>query len=227
MNSIDLLSEKYKNGSEIIKDLDSLVYFFHDDVERIFARKNGRMLSWEAYSYSIDVTRNQILEKQHLDGIKRFMQLEATSALRWLIARLTNNSLNYYCSVKNHKITKEDVWYEESQIYEFIDIETIKNQNPKLFKEVFERLSRDALFRRDDFDFYDFEYLCGKYGLNLSEYVLSPVAITAEIASSGGAQLLFGFDDHETETEIEKKNNFAQRLNMLKKHKKIKRGRLF
>jgi hypothetical protein len=197
MNSIDLLSEKYKNACEIIEDLESIIYFLHDDIERIVASRWGRPLSWDAYSYSVDVTRRQLTNKQHLDGVKRFIQLEAAPALRWLVARLTNNAINHYRSFKDHKIADEDLWYEESLVHDLIDIDTIKDRSPEIFHEVFVRLSRDALFGFDDFDLYDFEYLCAKYGLDLSEYTLSPFAITAEIAASGGAQLLFGFDEIE------------------------------
>lgn len=221
MNSIQLLSKKYKNSYEIIDDVDSIVYFLFDDVDRLL-NSQRLILTWDAYTYSINITKAQIIKKQHLRGIKHFIGLETKPALRWLVSRLANNSVNYY---KRKRYANDDTSYDESLIYDFLDIDKIQKNDPELFKLGLRKLSMDVLFRVDDFDWKDFSTLCSRYGQDPEEYALSPASSSAEASNSGAVQLLFNF--YEDEDEDVTTSSFSQQMKILKNYKKTKQERLF
>lgn len=217
LNSIDILLKKYTNTAEILENYDEIAYFLHDDVEHILW-KERKPLSWVAFSHSIDITRQQLLFKQHLDGIKEFLGLDAEGALRWLVSRLKNNSINFY-KEKPHEAV---VYYDESLNYDLMDIEKTKANNPTDFTNAFARLARDALLC-EDFDWQDFLYLCRKYEIDSEQFVLSPVTSSAEQSAAGFLQLVFGFDgDGQQRTIRTKVKRFYG-----KRKRKRKEGGLF
>lgn len=185
LNSIDILLREYTNTEDILDNFDEIVNFLHDDVERI-CQADGKTLSWVAYSHSIDTTRRQLTHKQHLRGIQEFHSLEVKEALRWLVSRLKNNSVNFY----KEKPHAEDMYYEESHIYDLGDIEKIRKIDPDRFELAFATLARTALMS-SDFDWHDFLYLCEKYEMDPKKYELSPVTTIGVESESGYVQLKF------------------------------------
>lgn len=192
---------EYANTAEILENYDEIAYFLHDDVEHMLW-KERKTLSWVAFCHSVDITRQQLFYKQHLDGIKEFLGLDVDveAALRWLVSRLKNNSVNFY----KEKPHEADVYYDESLTYDLMDIEKTKTNNPTDFRNAFARLARDALLC-EDFDWQDFLYLCQKYEINSEEFVLSPVTSLAEQSAAGFLQLVFGFDADEQQRRIRPK----------------------
>lgn len=182
---------EYANTAEILENYDEIAYFLHDDVEHMLW-KERKTLSWVAFCHSVDITRQQLFYKQHLDGIKEFLGLDVEAALRWLVSRLKNNSINFY----KQKPHEADVYYDESPTYDLMDIEKIRKIDPARFELAFATLARTALLS-SDFDWGDFLYLCKKYGMDPEKYELSPATTMGVESDSGFVQLRFVIDDND------------------------------
>lgn len=205
MQLIEVLrhSSKIKTIDDLLNNFDSIVELARDDIYKIAKAKRILFTDFDfAYGDAVEMLRSQ-LQKSHLKGIKRFLQCEnICNAISWLIERLLNNMRNIttnqkyklYCSPsfaqlhENIKSDNEiDIVIELMELEKF-DRDTLKNGLQKTWE--------DSMFD-EDFDHLDMEYLCKKFGFEMSEIagaqVMNLQKCKKEQNKSGNFQLVFVF----------------------------------
>ncbi|QEZ89308.1 hypothetical protein ACIB15232_1196 [Aliarcobacter cibarius] len=205
MQLVEILrySNKIKTVDDLLNNFDSVVELARDDIYKIAKSKRLLFSDFDfAYADAVEMLRSQ-LQKSHLKGISRFLQCKnILNSVSWLIERLLNNMRNIttnqkyklYCAPSFKQLHENIESNDELEvIIELIDLEkfdrdTLKNGLQRLW---------NVSIHEEDFDYFDIEYLCKKFGFEVSEIVEDQAnnlqKYKKEQTESGNSQLVFIF----------------------------------
>jgi hypothetical protein len=205
MQLVEILSHsnKIKTVDDLLNHFDLVVELARDDIYKIAKSKRLLFSDFDfAYADAVEMLKSQ-LQKSHLKGISRFLKCEnIANAVSWLMERLLNNMRNIttnqkyklYCVPsfgqlhENIKSNDELEAVLELMELERFDKETIKNGLGTIWQ--------NSMFE-EDFDYLDMEYLCKKFGFEISEIVgteaINLQKYKKEQTESGHSQLVFVF----------------------------------
>ena len=206
MQLVEILSHsnKIKTVDDLLNHFDLVVELARDDIYKI--AKSKRLLFGDfdfAYADAVEMLKSQ-LQKSHLKGISRFLKCENISnAVSWLIERLLNNMRNIttnqkyklYCAPsfgQLHENIKSN--NELESVLELMELEKFDRDT---LKKGLQTIWENSMFE-EDFDYFDMEYLCKKFGFEVSEIVgtqaINLQKYKKEQTGSGQVQLMMVFD---------------------------------
>ena len=207
MQLVEILSHcnKIKTVDDLLNHFDLVVELARDDIYKI--AKSKRLLFGDfdfAYADAVEMLKSQ-LQKSHLKGISRFLKCEnIANAVSWLIERLLNNMRNIttnqkyklYCAPSFGQLHENIKSNDELEaVLELMELEKFDRDTIKKGLQV---IWKNSMFE-EDFDYFDMEYLCKKFGFEVSE-IIGTEAINLqkykkEQTESGYSQLMMVFDD--------------------------------
>lgn len=207
MQLVEILSHsnKIKTVDDLLNHFDLVVELASDDIYKI--AKSKRLLFGDfdfAYGDAVEMLKGQ-LQKSHLKGISRFLQCENISnAVSWLIERLLNNMRNIttnqkyklYCAPsfgQLHENIKSN-----DEIENVIELMELEKFDRETIKKGLQTIWENSMFE-EDFDSLDMEYLCKKFGFEVSQIVgieaINLQKFKKEQTQSGHSQLMMVFND--------------------------------
>lgn len=207
MQLVEILSHsnKIKTVDDLLNNFDLIIELARDDIYKIAKSKRLLFSDFDfAYGDAVEMLRSQ-LQKSHLKGISRFLQCENISnAVSWLIERLLNNMRNIttnqkyklYCAPsfgQLHENIKSNDEIEE--VFELIELEKFDKDT---IKKGLQTIWNNSILE-EDFDYFDMEYLCKKFGFEVSQIVgteaINFQKFKKEQTQSGHSQLMMVFND--------------------------------
>lgn len=207
MQLVEILSHsnKIKTVDDLLNHFDLVVELARDDIYKI--AKSKRLLFGDfdfAYCDAVKMLKSQ-LQKSHLKGISRFLQCENISnAVSWLIERLLNNMRNIttnqkyklYCAPSFGQLHENIKSNDELEA--MLELMELERFDRDIIKKGLQIIWDNSMFE-EDFDYFDMEYLCKKFGFEVSE-IIGTQAINLqkykkEQTKSGHSQLMMVFDD--------------------------------
>ena len=206
MQLVEILSHsnKIKTLDDLLNHFDLLVELARDDIYKIAKSKRLLFCDFDfAYADAVEMLKSQ-LQKSHLKGVSRFLQCENISnAVSWLIERLLNNMRNIttnqkyklYCAPSFGQLHENIKSNDELEaVLELMELEKFDRDTIKKGLQI---IWENSMFE-EDFDYFDMEYLCKKFGFEVSE-IIGTQAINLqkykkEQAESGHSQLVFVFE---------------------------------
>ena len=207
MQLVEILSHsnKIKTLDDLLNHFDLVVDLARDDIYKIAKSKRLLFCDFDfAYGDAVEMLKSQ-LQKSHLKGISRFLQCEnIANAVSWLIERLLNNMRNIttnqkyklYCAPSfgqlHENIKSND---ELDAVLELMELEKFDKDT---IKKGLQTIWNNSILE-EDFDYFDMEYLCKKFGFEVSE-IIGTEAINLqkykkEQTQSGHSQLMMVFED--------------------------------
>ncbi len=207
MQLVEILSysNRIKTVDDLLNNFDSVAELARYDIYKIAKSKRLLFSDFDfAYADAVEMLKSQ-LQKPHLKGISRFLQCENISnAVSWLITRLlanmrnitTNQKYKLYCAPSfgqlHGNIKSND---EIETVLELMDLDKFDKD---IIKKGLQTIWDNSMFE-EDFDYFDIEYLCKKFGFEVSE-ILGTEAINLqkykkEQTKSVYSQLMMVFDD--------------------------------
>ena len=207
MQLVEILS--HSNKIKIIDDLlnhfDLVVELARDDIYKIAKSKRLLFSDFDfAYADAVEILKSQ-LQKSHLKGISRFLKCEnIANAISWLIERLLNNMRNIttnqkyklYCAPSFGQLHENIKSNDELEaVLELMELEKFDRDT---IKKGLQSIWKNAMFE-EDFDYFDMEYLCKKFGFEVSQIVgteaINLQKYKKEQTESGHSQLMMVFED--------------------------------
>lgn len=205
MKTIEILNciSKINNIDDLLNHFDLIVELAKDDVYKIAKSKRLKFSDFDfAYGDAVEMLKSQ-LQKSHLKGINRFLKCEnIANAVSWLIERLLNNMRNIttnqkyklFCAPSFSQLYENiKSNYELETMLELIELEKLDRDT---LKKGLETISKNLIFE-DDFDYCDLQYLCEKFGFEVSEIVGTQAnnlqKYKKEQTESGNSQLVLVF----------------------------------
>jgi hypothetical protein len=183
-------SKKIATISDIVNNIDFVTDLTKEDVLKLTKSKKIYFADFDfTYSDAVEMLKKQI-KKSHLKAIKRFIQFEnIEKALKWLISRILNNSINITTNRK-YKLFCRPIFLElhenieiesdHNRAIELLDLEKVDTNTIKIgLKNVWNEAKYDS-----DFDFEDFEELCCKFKFNAREVVGSDTLAQLKFSKS-------------------------------------------
>ena len=207
MQLVEILSHsnKIKTIDDLLNHFDLVVELARDDIYKIAKSKRLLFSDFDfAYADAVEILKSQ-LQKSHLKGISRFLKCEnIANAVSWLIERLLNNMRNIttnqkyklYCAPSFGQLHENIKSNDELEaVLELMELEKFDRDT---IKKGLQAISKNAMFE-EDFDYFDMEYLCKKFGFEVSQ-ILGTEAINfqkykKEQTESGHSQLVMVFED--------------------------------
>ena len=207
MQLVEILSHsnKIKTVDDLLNHFDLVVELARDDIYKIAKSKRLLFSDFDfAYGDAVEMLRSQ-LQKSHLKGISRFLKCEnIANAVSWLIERLLNNMRNIttnqkyklYCAPSFGQLHENIKSNDELEaVLELMELEKFDRDTIKKGLQV---IWKNSMFE-EDFDYFDMEYLCKKFGFEVSE-IIGTEAINLqkykkEQTESGYSQLMMVFED--------------------------------
>ncbi|QHG91290.1 hypothetical protein CVO_05305 [Sulfurimonas sp. CVO] len=207
MQLVEILSHsnKIKTVDDLLNHFDLVVELARDDIYKIAKSKRLKFSDFDfAYADAVEMLKSQ-LQKSHLKGISRFLKCEnIANAVSWLIERLLNNMRNIttnqkyklYCAPSfgqlHENIKSND---ELDAVLELMELEKFDKDT---IKKGLQTIWNNSILE-EDFDYFDMEYLCKKFGFEVSQ-IIGTEAINLqkykkEQTQSGHSQLMMVFDD--------------------------------
>ena len=181
MQLVEILrySNKIKTVDDLLNNFDSVVELARDDIHKI--AKSKRLLFGDfdfTFGEAIKILINQ-LQKKYLKGVQRFLRCQnIENAIKWIITRIIANMRNIGTTTDNryklhctpsfgplHKNITLNNFYDE--LLELIEIERLDRNT---IKKGLQTLWENSIYE-EDFDHYDIEYLCNKYGIKITEII--------------------------------------------------------
>lgn len=207
MQLVEILS--HSNKIKIIDDLlnhfDLVVELARDDIYKIAKSKRLLFSDFDfAYADAVKMLKSQ-LQKSHLKGISRFLKCEnIANAVSWLIERLLNNMRNIttnqkyklYCAPSFGQLHENIKSNDELEaVLELMELEKFDRDT---IKKGLQAIWNNSILE-EDFDYFDMEYLCKKFGFEVSE-IIGTEAINLqkykkEQTGNGQVQLMMVFAD--------------------------------
>ena len=207
MQLVEILSHsnKIKTVDDLLNHFDLVVELARDDIYKI--AKSKRLLFGDfdfAYADAVEMLKSQ-LQKSHLKGVSRFLKCEnIANAVSWLIERLLNNMRNIttnqkyklYCAPSFRQLHENIKSNDELEaVLELMELEKFDRDT---IKKGLQTMWENSIFE-EDFDYFDMEYLCKKFGVEVSE-IIETEAINLqkykkEQTGSGQVQLMMVFED--------------------------------
>lgn len=207
MQLVEILSHsnKIKTVDDLLNHFDLVVELARDDIYKIAKSKRLKFSDFDfAYADAVEMLRSQ-LQKSHLKGISRFLQCENISnAVSWLIERLLNNMRNIttnqkyklYCAPSFGQLHENIKSNDELEVV--LELMELERFDKETIKKGLQTIWENSMFE-EDFDYLDMEYLCKKFGFEVSQ-IIGTEAINLqkykkEQTQSGHSQLMMVFDD--------------------------------
>ena len=207
MQLVEILSHsnKIKTIDDLLNHFDLVVELARDDIYKIAKSKRLLFSDFDfAYADAVEMLKGQ-LQKSHLKGISRFLQYENISnAVSWLIERLLNNMRNIttnqkyklYCAPSFGQLHENIKSNDELEaVLELMELEKFDRDT---IKKGLQSIWKNAMFE-EDFDYFDMEYLCKKFGFEVSQIVgteaINLQKYKKEQTQSGHSQLMMVFED--------------------------------
>ena len=207
MQLVEILSHsnKIKTVDDLLNHFDLVVELARDDIYKIAKSKRLLFSDFDfAYADAVEMLKSQ-LQKSHLKGISRFLQCENISnAVSWLIERLLNNMRNIttnqkyklYCAPSFGQLHENIKSNDELEaVLELMELEKFDRDT---IKKGLQSIWKNAMFE-EDFDYFDMEYLCKKFGFEVSQIVgteaINLQKYKKEQTQSGHSQLMMVFED--------------------------------
>ena len=207
MQLVEILSHsnKIKTLDDLLNHFDLVVDLARDDIYKIAKSKRLLFSDFDfAYSDAVEMLKSQ-LQKSHLKGISRFLRCENISnAVSWLIERLLNNMRNIttnqkyklYCAPSFGQLHENIKSNDELEaVLELMELEKFDRDT---IKKGLQTIWENSIFE-EDFDYFDMEYLCKKFGFEVSQIVgteaINLQKYKKEQTQSGYSQLMMVFDD--------------------------------
>ena len=207
MQLVEILSHsnKIKTVDDLLNHFDLVVELARDDIYKIAKSKRLLFSDFDfAYADAVEMLKSQ-LQKSHLKGISRFLKCEnIANAVSWLIERLLNNMRNIttnqkyklYCAPSfgqlHENIKSND---ELEKMLELMELEKFDRDTIKKGLQI---IWENSMFE-EDFDYFDMEYLCKKFGFEVSQIVgteaINFQKYKKEQTQSGHSQLMMVFED--------------------------------
>ena len=207
MQLVEILSHsnKIKTIDDLLNHFDLVVELARDDIYKIAKSKRLLFSDFDfAYGDAVEMLKGQ-LQKSHLKGISRFLQCENISnAVSWLIERLLNNMRNIttnqkyklYCAPsfgQLHENIKSN-----DEIEEVLELMELEKFDKDTIKKGLQTIWKNSMLD-EDFDYLDMEYLCKKFGFEVSQIVgteaINLQKYKKEQTQSGHSQLMMVFND--------------------------------
>jgi uncharacterized membrane-anchored protein YjiN (DUF445 family) len=205
MQLVEILSNsnKIKTVDDLLNHFDLVVELAREDILKIAKSKRLKFNDFDfAYADAVEMLKSQ-LQKSHLKGISRFLQCENISnAVSWLIERLLNNMRNIttnqkyklYCAPsfgKLHENIKSN-----DELENMLELMELEKFDKDTIKKGLQTIWKNSMLD-EDFDYFDMEYLCKKFGFEVSQ-IFETEAINLqkykkEQAESGHSQLVIIF----------------------------------
>lgn len=207
MQLVEILSHsnKIKTIDDLLNHFDLVVELARDDIYKIAKSKRLLFSDFDfAYGDAVEMLKGQ-LQKSHLKGISRFLQCEnIANAISWLIERLLNNMRNIttnqkyklYCAPSFGQLHENIKSNDELEaVLELMELEKFDRDT---IKKGLQSIWKNAMFE-EDFDYIDMEYLCKKFGFEVSQIVgteaINLQKYKKEQTQSGHSQLMMVFED--------------------------------
>ena len=207
MQLVEILSHsnKIKTVDDLLNHFDLVVELARDDIYKIAKSKRLLFSDFDfAYGDAVEMLKSQ-LQKSHLKGISRFLQCEnIANAVSWLIERLLNNMRNIttnqkyklYCAPsfgQLHENIKSN-----DEIEEVLELMELEKFDKDTIKKGLQTIWKNSMLD-EDFDYLDMEYLCKKFGFEVSQIVgteaINLQKYKKEQTQSGHSQLMMVFED--------------------------------
>lgn len=205
MQLVEILSDsnKIKTVDDLLNHFDLVIELARDDIYKIAKSKRLLFSDFDfSYADAVDMLKGQ-LQKSHLKSISRFLQCEnIANAVSWLIERLLNNMRNIttnqkyklYCAPSFGKLHENIKSNDELEaVLELMELEKFDRDT---IKKGLQSIWKNAMFE-EDFDYFDMEYLCKKFGFEVSQIVgteaINLQKYKKEQTESGHSQLVFVF----------------------------------
>ena len=179
MQLVEILSHsnKIKTVDDLLNHFDLVVELARDDIYKIAKSKRLLFSDFDfAYGDAVEMLRSQ-LQKSHLKGISRFLKCEnIANAVSWLIERLLNNMRNIttnqkyklYCAPSFGQLHENIKSNDELEaVLELMELEKFDRDT---IKKGLQTIWENSIFE-EDFDYFDMEYLCKKFGFEVSQIV--------------------------------------------------------
>ncbi|MGJ0320156.1 hypothetical protein [Aliarcobacter cryaerophilus] len=207
MQLVEILSHsnKIKTLDDLLNHFDLVVELARDDIYKIAKSKRLLFSDFDfAYGDAVEILKSQ-LRKSHLKGISRFLNCEnIANAISWLIERLLNNMRNIttnqkyklYCAPSFGQLHENIKSNDELEaVLELMELEKFDRDT---IKKGLQSIWKNAMFE-EDFDYFDMEYLCKKFGFEVSQIVgteaINLQKYKKEQTQSGHSQLMMVFED--------------------------------
>lgn len=207
MQLVEILSHsnKIKTIDDLLNHFDLVVELARDDIYKIAKSKRLLFSDFDfAYADAVKMLKSQ-LQKSHLKGISRFLKCEnIANAVSWLIERLLNNMRNIttnqkyklYCAPSFGQLHENIKSNDELEaVLELMELEKFDRDT---IKKGLQSIWKNAMFE-EDFDYFDMEYLCKKFGFEVSQIVgteaINFQKYKKEQTQSGHSQLMMVFED--------------------------------
>jgi uncharacterized membrane-anchored protein YjiN (DUF445 family) len=207
MQLVEILSHsnKIKTIDDLLNHFDLVVELARDDIYKIAKSKRLLFSDFDfAYADAVKMLKSQ-LQKSHLKGISRFLKCEnIANAVSWLIERILNNMRNIttnqkyklYCAPSFGQLHENIKSNDELEaVLELMELEKFDRDT---IKKGLQSIWKNAMFE-EDFDYFDMEYLCKKFGFEVSQIVgteaINLQKYKKEQTQSGHSQLMMVFED--------------------------------
>jgi len=207
MQLVEILSHsnKIKTIDDLLNHFDLVVELARDDIYKIAKSKRLLFSDFDfAYADAVEMLKSQ-LQKSHLKGISRFLKCEnIANAISWLIERLLNNMRNIttnqkyklYCAPSFGQLHENIKSNDELEaVLELMELEKFDKDT---IKKGLQTIWENSMFE-EDFDYFDMEYLCKKFGFEVSQIVgteaINLQKYKKEQTQSGHSQLMMVFED--------------------------------
>ena len=207
MQLVEILSHsnKIKTVDDLLNHFDLVVELARDDIYKIAKSKRLLFSDFDfAYADAVEMLKSQ-LQKSHLKGISRFLKCEnIANAISWLIERLLNNMRNIttnqkyklYCAPSFGQLHENIKSNDELEaVLELMELEKFDRDT---IKKGLQTIWENSMFE-EDFDYFDMEYLCKKFGFEVSQIVgteaINFQKYKKEQTQSGHSQLMMVFED--------------------------------
>ena len=181
MQLVEILSysNKIKTVDDLLNHFDLIIELARDDILKITKSKRLLFSDFDfTFGEAIKILINQ-LQKKYLKGVQRFLRCQnIENAIKWIITRIianmrnigttTDNRYKLHCTPSfgplHNNITLNN-FYDE--LIELIELEKLDRN---ILKKGLQTLWKNSIYE-DDFDYYDMEYLCNKYGIEITEII--------------------------------------------------------
>ena len=207
MQLVEILSHsnKIKTVDDLLNHFDLVIELARDDIYKIAKSKRLLFSDFDfVYADAVEMLKSQ-LQKSHLKGISRFLKCEnIANAVSWLIERLLNNMRNIttnqkyklYCAPSFGQLHENIKSNDELEaVLELMELEKFDRDT---IKKGLQSIWKNAMFE-EDFDYFDMEYLCKKFGFEVSQIVgteaINLQKYKKEQTESGHSQLMMVFED--------------------------------
>ena len=181
MQLVEILSysNKIKTVDDLLNHFDLVIELARDDILKITKSKRLLFSDFDfTFGEAIKILINQ-LQKKYLKGVQRFLRCQnIENAIKWIITRIIANMRNIGTTTDNryklhctpsfgplHKNITLNNFYDE--LLELIEIERLDRNT---IKKGLQTLWENSIYE-EDFDHYDIEYLCNKYGIKITEII--------------------------------------------------------